>query len=240
MIKRLSPCPIIEATIQINCTFLTDPDIVVGQILALLNREEGMQAQVEKFPLLNLPQDIRLNDPNLRDKPWYKLSVGDDFYILIGLFGVALGINPPYKGWDGFKQFSLLVFNKLKGVIITTVESISLKYLDFFSEINIFEKINCSISMNNKQITEIPTIFRTELREGEFVKIVQITNGAHLINQALNIDNNGSLIEISLFKRNLNEEEFESIIDKAHMIQKTSFFELLKDEYLKTFEIEYE
>lgn len=240
MIKRLSPCPIIEATIQINCTFLTDPDIVVGQILTLLNREEGLQAKVEKFSLLNLPQDIRLNDPNLRDKPWYRLSVGDNFYILIGLFGIALGINPPYRGWDTFKHFSLFVFNKLKGTIITEVESISLKYLDFFSEINIFEKINCSISMNAKQITEIPTIFRTELRENEFVKIVQITNGAHLINQALNIDNDGSLLELTLFKKNLNEEEFESIIDKAHTIQKNSFFELLKDDYLNTFEVEYE
>ncbi len=239
MIKRLSPCPIIEATIQINCTFMSDPDIVVGQIFTLLSEIDGIQATVEKFPLLNLPEDIRLNDPNLRDKAWYKLSVGE-YYILIGLFGVALGINPPYKGWDGFKEFSAKVFNRLRGAIITTVDSVSLKYLDFFSGINIFEKIKCEISMNGKQIIEIPTIFRTELREGEFIKIVQITNGAHLVNQALNIDNDGSLLEMSLFTREIREGDFFNIIDKAHDILKSSFFQLLTEEYLNTFAIEYE
>lgn len=239
MIKRLSPCPIIEATIQINCTFMSDPDIVVGQIFTLLSEIDGIKATVEKFPLMNLPEDIRRNDPNLRDKAWYKLSVGE-YYILIGLFGVALGINPPYKGWDGFKEFSARVFNRLKGTIITTVESVSLKYLDFFSEINIFEKIKCEISMNDKQIIEIPTIFRTELREGDFIKIIQITNGAHLVNQALNIDNDGSLLEMSLFTRAIQEDDFFNIIDKAHEILKSSFFQLLTEEYLHTFAIEYE
>lgn len=239
MIKRLSPCPIIEATIQINCTFMSDPDIVVGQIFTLLSEIDRIKATVEKFPLMNLPEDIRRNDPNLRDKAWYKLSVGE-YYILIGLFGVALGINPPYKGWDGFKEFSARVFNRLKGTIITTVESVSLKYLDFFSEINIFEKIKCEISMNGKQIIEIPTIFRTELREGDFIKIIQITNGAHLVNQALNIDNDGSLLEMSLFTRAIQEDDFFNIIDKAHEILKSSFFQLLTEEYLHTFAIEYE
>lgn len=239
MIKRLSPCPIIEALIQINCKFLSDPDIVVGQIFSLLTSDSFYQATVEKLPLLELPETIRLNDPNLRDRPWYKLNVGN-YYVLIGLFGVALGIIPPYKDWADFKEFALTVFNRLKGYIITGIESVSLKYLDFFSDINILEKTNCEIFMNGKKVTEIPTIFRTEIREGEFIKAVQITNGAHLTNQALNINNDGSLIEINLFTRNVGENDFANIIEKAHLIQKNSFFELLTDEYLKTFEIEYE
>lgn len=239
MIKRLSPCPIIEALIQINCTFLSDPDIVVGQVLNLLTADNLHTATVEKLPLLELPEAIRLNDPNLRDKPWYKLTVGD-YYVLIGLFGIAFGIIPPYKNWVDFKDFALNVFDRLKGKLITSIESVSLKYLDFFADINILEKANCEICMNGQKITEIPTIFRTEIRENEFVKAVQITNGAHLTNQALSIDNDGSLIEINLFTRNVVESEFARIIEKAHSIQKNSFFELLKKEYIETFEIEYE
>lgn len=239
MIKRLSPCPIIEAIIQINCSFISDPDIVVGQILSLLTSGSSHTATIEKLPLLELPEAIRLNDPNLKDKPWYKLTVGD-YYVLIGLFGVALGIIPPYQNWAGFKDFALNVFDRLKGNIITVIESVSLKYLDFFTDINIFEKANCEISLNGQKISEIPTIFRTEIRENEFIKAVQITNGAHLKNQALGIDNDGSLIEINLFTRSVGESEFANVIEKAHSIQKKSFFELLTEEYLKTFEIEYE
>ena len=218
---------------------MSDPDIVVGQILSLLTSDQSYRASVEKLPLLELPEALRLNDPNLRDKPWYKLTFGD-YYILIGLFGVALGIIPPYKDWVSFRKFALSVFERLKGTIINEIESVSLKYLDFFSDINILEKANCEISLNGKKITEIPTIFRTEIREGEFIKAVQVTNGAHLTNQALGIDNDGSLIEINLFTRSVKENEFANVIEKAHSIQKKSFFELLTDEYLKTFEIEYE
>lgn len=240
MIKRISPCPIIEAIIQINCTFAVDQDVVVGLIYSLLKGKDGNhELTVERLPILNLPEDIRRSDPNLKDKPWFKINYGE-YFILIGLFGVAFGVNPPYDQWASFKAFSIQVFSDLKGNVIKGVSAVTLKYLDFFSNVNIFEKINCKLSLVGKQITAIPTIFRTEIIEDKFVKIFQITNGAHLHNSALKIDDDGSLIEISLFTKNVSLDNFNQVIDSAHSYQKKSFFELLSDEYLNTFEIEYE
>lgn len=240
MIKRISPCPIIEAIIQINCTFAVDQDIVVGLIYSLLQKTDSdRKLTIEKLPILNLPEGIRRSDPNLRDKPWYKINFGDHF-ILVGLFGVAFGINPPYNGWNFFKSFSTQVFDVLKGTVIKGISAITLKYLDFFSNINIFEKINCDINLNGNRIITIPTIFRTEIPEGKFIKALQITNGAHLHNQILKIDDDGSLIEISLFTRNVSLDKFDQIIEDAHSFQKNSFFELLSDNFLAAFEIEYE
>lgn len=242
-IKKISPCPIIESTIQINCTFTIDQDIVVGLIYSLLqNRQEGKVLQIEKLPILNLPEEIRKTDPNLRNKPCYKINYGE-FYILIGLFGVALGVNPPYKGWKAFKEFSIDFLDLLvKGnIVIKGLSAITLKYLDFFSDVNIFEKINCEVLLNNKKITTIPTIFRTEIPINDFTEVLQITNGVHLRNQALKINNDGSLIEISLFRRNVSVENFSQVIEDAHFNQKESFFGLLSNEYLKSsFNIEYE
>lgn len=240
MIKRIYPCPIIESTIQINCTFAVDQDVVVGLIYTLLNENNvSNKLTIEKLPILNLPIDIRRNDPNLRDKPWYKINFGE-YYILLGLFGVAFGVNPPYDSWESFKAFSVRVFNVLKGTVIRGLSAITLKYLNFFPNVNIFEKINCSLILNGTPISVIPTIFRTEIPEDKFIKIFQIANGAHLQNQALSINNDGSLIEISLFTRNASLDNFEKIIEDAHCFEKKSFFELLSDEYLKTFEIENE
>lgn len=239
MIKKISPCPIIEATIQVNCTFTVDQDIVVGLIYSLLKEKDVAPLTVEKLPILNLPEDIRKSDPNLRDKPWYKINSGG-YFILVGLFGVALGLNPPYEGWASFKMFANQVLNVLKGNVIKGISAITLKYLDFFSDTNIFENINCKICLCGNQITTIPTIFRTEIPEDKFIKILQITNGAHLRNQAMSIDNDGSLIEISLFTRNVSLDNFDQIIEDAHSFQKKSFFELLSDDYLATFEIEHE
>lgn len=240
MIKKISPCPIIETVIQINCTFTVDQDVVVGLIYSLLqDKTDASSLQIEKLPILNLPEEIRRADQNLRDKPWYKINCGDHF-IMIGLFGIALGITPPYKGWNLFKSFSVKVFNILRDHVIKDVSAISLKYLDFFSNVNIFEKINCDFRLNGMQITAIPTIFRTELPDGNFIKIIQITNGVHLYNQTLGIDSDGSLIEINLFTRNVSVEKFDQITNEAHLIQKESFFELLSEDFLKTFKVEYE
>lgn len=240
MIKRISPCPIIEAIIQINCTFAVDQDVVVGLIYSLLKEKNGNQEPiVERLPILNLPEDIRRNDPNLKDKPWFKINYGE-YFILIGLFGVAFGVNPPYDQWSSFKTFSNQVFGDLRGSVIKGVSAVTLKYLDFFSNVNIFEKINCKLTLVGNIITAIPTIFRTEIIEDKFVKIFQITNGVHLNNSALNIDADGSLIEISLFTRNVSLDNFNQVIEKAHYYQKKSFFELLSDDFLNTFEIEYE
>ena len=239
MINRISPCPIIEATIQINCTFAVNQDIVVGLIYSLLSKDEGNTLNIERLPILNLPEDIRRADPNLKDKPWYKINCGQ-FFICIGLFGVSLGVNPPYESWNTFKNFASQVFNELRGAVIKGVSSINLKYLNFFSNVNIFEKINCEIFLNGGMITEVPTIFRTELREDKFVKILQIANGAHLVNKSLNIDSDGSLLEINFFTNCVSVDNFNQVVDEAHDREKRTFFELLKDEYLKTFELVHE
>lgn len=103
--------------------------------------------------------------------------------------------------------------------------------MDFFRDVNIFEKIKCEIKINNNQITSIPTIFRTELPIKKYVKVLQITNGVHVKNKNLKIDNDGSLIEINLHTKNVSIDTFDSIIEDAHAIQKESFFELLTDDF---------
>ena len=239
MIKRISPCPIIEATIQINCTFAVNQDIVVGLIYSLLSKDEGNILNIERLPILNLPEDIRRADPNLKDKPWYKINCGQ-FFICIGLYGVSLGVNPPYESWKSFKDFASKIFLELKGAVIKGISSINLKYLNFFVDINIFEKINCQFILKGERITAVPSIFRTELQEDKFVKILQIANGAHLVNKALKIDADGSILEINLFSNRVSIDNFNQIIDEAHKQEKITFFDLLSKEYLDTFDRTYE
>lgn len=240
VIKKISPCPIIEATIQVNCTFFFEPDLAVGLLFSSISNVFGIDnLRMERLPILNLPEELRRADPNLRDKPYYKINCGK-YYILMGLYGLSFGVNPPYAGWEDFKRFSIKVFDLLKDNLVKGVSAISLKYLDFFKDINILEKANCSFSLNGTPITAIPTIFRTELPIDRFMKVIQITNGVHLRNPALRIDNDGSLIEIILFTKNVSKENFNQAIEDAHYHQKNSFFELLTDEYLQTYTVEYE
>lgn len=241
-IKRISPCPILEATIQINCTFKVDPDVLVGVVYSILGGNEPENRHilsVEQLPILNLPIEIRRKDPNLRDKPWFKINY-NDYFILIGIYGVSIGLNPPYNGWQSFKDFSVMVFQKLQKNVIRDISAITLRYLDFFEKINIFEHINCSLIINEQPITVVPTVIRTELPYENFVNALQITNGVHVKNQALELDNDGSLIEMSLFTKKVSIEDFENIIEEAHSLQKDSFFKLLTKDFLNTFTVEYE
>jgi uncharacterized protein (TIGR04255 family) len=237
MIKKIEPCPIIEATIQINCSFTVDQDAVVGIMYSLLNDLNLGKPELQRLSILNLPREIRNSDPNLRDKPWYQIKCGD-YIVLVGLFGFAIGITGEYKGWAAFKDFAVKVFDIVKPKIVESINSVSLKYLNFFKGDNIFENVNCDFILNGKKVTQVPTIFRTETKEDDFVKMLQITNGVHLINKALNIDDDGSLIELNLFTRNVIAKDYKDIIEEAHLREKQTFFDLISEDYLSKFKVE--
>lgn len=75
--------------------------------------------------------------------------------------------------------------------------------------------------------------------------VLQITNGVHLQNPQMNIDADGSLIDITvvLVNNHLTDVNFENIverIDSAHLEAKTVFFSLLSDDYLNELGPQYE
>lgn len=232
--QKIAKSPIIDAVIQINCTFQVNQDAVVGLILGLLQANKIHIDKFDKLPISNIPEQIRKSDPNLKNSPIFRLQCGN-YSIFTGLYGFSIGIILPYQNWAEFKEFTLQIFNILKETIIKGISAISIKYVNFFKS-NIFDNINCNITLVDRKITNIPTIFRTEIQEDKHIKVLQISNGVHLRNIAQNIDADGSIIDISVLCKNVSIETVDDLLESAHTYAESMFFELLNEDYIKLLE----
>ena len=124
--------------------------------------------------------------------------------------------------------------------IITQISFLSLKYLDFFPEANIFKNINLKIFLNNNTVGDEFTVFNTEIKDGEFVKVLQIANNDHVKNSVF--DKDGSILDLTIVKNGLikvNNEYILQLINSLHFKQKTTFFSLLKPEFLDSLNPKY-
>lgn len=230
--KRINPCPIIDALLEIRFSTKTHPNAVFGLIYNALQEDFP---KVEVLPILQLPDALRTSDPNFRFKPHYKIS-NEIFVAQIGPEVLSVSSFPKYMGWEMFSKKIFDVLEKAeKAIKIESVVRLGIRYINFF-ESNIFDDINLNLSIKESTINTKNTVIRTEIEQQEFISTLQIAN--NVPNQSMI----GSIIDIDTVKEKGLEEFFskkDEIINIGHTKEKELFFGLLKDEFLKSLNPEY-
>jgi len=186
------------------------------------------------LPILQLPNVVRNSDPQFKYQPLNRLQ-GDGLSISIGPHVVNFSIIKPYIGWSNWKPSILDILNNLSAErIIKNVERTGLRYLNFV-ERDIFPLINVEIKIIDSTIKQASTAVRTEIPDGEYIKVIQLTNGASInVNGQNKI---GSLIDIDIIRnKNMQNYDFkinlETILDKSHTMAKQLFFDIIKKDFL--------
>lgn len=225
--KNINPCPIVDALFEVRFTSKINANAVFGLIYSVLQKDFPT---VETLPILQLPDIVRASDPNLKYKPYYKIS-NDRFVIQIGPDVISISSFPKYLGWELFSKTIFDVLSKIESIgIINLIERIGIRYINFF-ETNIFEKVNLKVCIGTDNILYKNTIVRTEIDQGDFSSTLQIANNA-AINGKL-----GSIIDIDTFATKNLESFFSKKIDlinAGHLKEKELFYSLLKSEFLNT------
>lgn len=232
---HLTKCPIVETSLDIICSFHIPSEAVIGVIYNLLLQKKIGVVKLDRLPITNIPEEIRKNDPNLKNKPTHQI-VCNDGIVLIGSNVLSFGILPPYKSWNVVQSFIKKVIKIIAtGSIIKGISQVNLRYLNFF-ELNIFENIKLSINFQGSNITYPSTIFRAEIpsKSNEYINALQITSNIHLKNPGLKLDADGSLIDITVVSKKASLANIEDIIEAAHTEAKVLFFDLLKDDFTKS------
>lgn len=233
--KLIKPCPIIESGVEIRFQTKLVSNIINGMIYRELKDSYN---EVKELPILQLPIQVRKNDINLMYQPHYQL-ISNDFILQIGDKVIAI-INPKigkeYIGWNAYYSEInkvLKIMNQLD--IINRVERIGVRYIDFFKNTDIFEKIKISINnpieCENKQL-QIRNIF---IKDDSKI-ILNIINNVYLK------EDKGSLIDIDAFNEKLFSMDVDNIlaiINNLHMLQKKIFFDILNKDYLSSLNPEY-
>lgn len=232
---KISPCSIIEATIELKF----DSDLPKGAVFGILyNALKDSFGKVEQLPLAALPLEVIENDPNFKYKALYRLTDGT-FDAQVGYDVVTFHSPKEYIGWEEFAKNIVVFFEKVKkSQVVTTPISLLLRYVNFF-EFNIYEKINLQIELLNEKHTSNNLVFRTEFLENNFWRVLQVANNVTMSGDFG--QKQGSLVEIICSYNESNIlENFENIINEAHQIEKELFFGLLKPEFLTTLNPQYD
>jgi uncharacterized protein (TIGR04255 family) len=236
--KKIDNCPIVDGVVELRFRSSIFPNAVFGLIFNSLKSEFP---KVEKLPILQLPEQLRDSDPNFKFKAQYRLISDDGYSVQIGPDVLVMGSPIPYPGWDNFfTKINFVIEKVFQTDVIEDVLRLGVRFINFF-DLDIFEQINLKIEINSTSHKPKNTQLRTEIEKNGFVNTLNIANNAKQKIQNRN-ERNGSIIDIDTFKEYEGKEFkkiYESEINNAHNSEKEIFFNLLKTEYLKTFNPEY-
>lgn len=225
--KKIDPCPIIEAIVELRFNSPFPHDAIFGIIYKEFKDD---YPTVEELPILQLPESVRRQDPNLSYKPYYKLSKNDKFLFQVGARVISLISLNPYAGWNKFYEELKDMLQRIRKLeILSSYNRVGIRYINGF-EGNIFEKVDLSLNMRGKILKDINTSMRLEMPTGKFVSTLRIANNVQITIKDKTIQ--GSIIDIDTFIENPVEDEL-GLLDIGHIEEKKLFFTLLKEDFLK-------
>ncbi|MBS3769951.1 MAG: TIGR04255 family protein [Bacteroidales bacterium] len=230
--KKINPCPILDALIEIRFSTNINRDAVFGLIYNALHSDFE---KVDKLPIMQLPDQVRDSDPSLKFKPHYRLS-NENIVVQVGPDVITISSYPKYTGWNSFSSKIYDILEKVQNIgIIDSIIRIGIRYINFFEQ-NIFDDINLKVTLSENTIDYKNTVIRTEISQDNYKSTLQIANNANHNNKS------GSVIDIDTFMDNNIDDFFhrkKEIIDNGHEKEKELFFSLLKEEFLNTLNPEY-
>jgi len=230
--KKINPCPILDALIEIRFSTNIERDAVFGLIYNALHIDFE---KVDKLPIMQLPDQVRASDPSLKFKPHYRLS-NENIVLQVGPEVITISSFPKYTGWSSFSSKIYDILEKVQRIgIIDSIVRIGIRYINFFEQ-NIFDNINLKVTLSQNTIDYKNTVIRTEISQDDYKSTLQIANNANHNNKS------GSVIDIDTFLDDNIDDFFQrkkEIIDKGHEKEKELFFSLLKEEFLNTLNPEY-
>lgn len=236
---KLGSCPIIEALIEIRFETGIFPSAVFGLIYDCI--KEDYPGKVEPLPILQLPEQLRSVDPNLKFKPHYRLQ-NDKFMLQIGPDVLTISSLHPYCGWENLKPHAVHILgNIFTKKVFNKVTRLGLRYVNVFNTV-VVDKLNICLKINDNEHLKFNTQIRTEIPEGSFISILQVTTKAK-VSTTTNIYREGTILDIDtcrVYADNHFIENYGHELDAAHLIEKKLFFKLIKEDYLLSLKPEYD
>ena len=243
--RKITPDNIKDSIVQIVFNPACPPELVIGRF------ENHLQSLLEfKGGTPPSKQVFRLPDGNELNFGQFQAGVLQGGFFLDKKESVKITVSSntlvfnTFKGYPGWEIMFSIIRETIKVMfekgIAESIQRIGVRYISQFDDIAIFEKLKMSLglSISNKSYTT--TQIRSEYDEDGFKIILNLLNNFQRSEN--NIQRNFSTMDIDVIKFYESPTDVGEIIDsvdKAHFKQKSTFFSLLSDEFLKTLNPEY-
>jgi len=234
---RISPCPILEAVMEIRFVSNEEWAFIPGMLLPLI---KAKYPKSEKLPISDMPEEFLKTNPGLVYSTRMRF-IGEGFVIQLGPRVISLLTTGDYPGWTRiYEELTWLLEQVKLAGFIHEGERLGLRYIDFFEE-DIFSRLMLDIQSNGQAVAGVEMNFSTVFRRGDLTARLSLANGAMAKRENKAVP--GSVLDLDVW---LNASEFDVFVDAAehfgdaHRCNKEIFFGLLKEDFLDSLNPEYE
>ncbi len=233
--KRINPCPIISATIELRFESTVPYNAIIGIVY---NAFKDDYPELQDLPILQIQESIRSQDQSLKHLPHYRLLDKDKkFLFFVGPRVFSLSSPIPYLGWVSFSTKMKAIEKKMmKLSIVDKYTRIGIRYMSAF-KFDILDNIDLNLCLNKDRLTNLDANMQLRIKSGDFINLLAITNDAQIENNGQKVK--GSIVDIDTFSSSPSKNIIGDI-EKGHELEKKIFFRMLKKDFLeKTLQPEY-
>lgn len=232
--KKIEKCPIIEAMLEFRFKTNFPSDAIFGIIYSKIKH---YFPKVESLPILQIPEKVRTQDPNLMYQPCYKLC-RENFILQIGPKSISFVNIEKYLGWEILEENIKKYFDQIFSLeFIDKFERMGLRYVNFFEPKN-FKHVTLKAKLNEIPFDAKQINIQAVIDSGKFKSNITVINKAKVLIKKSAIE--GSIIDIdTYFDSAFSHDNALSLANEAHKEENIIFFNLLEDEYVKTLNPEY-
>lgn len=234
---RITPCPILEAVMEIRFVTGQEWSVLPGLLYAQIGDH---YPKIEKLAVSELPEEILRNDPALVYVPRLRFA-GEGFVIQFGPRVISLLTRGEYPGWRRIKEELAWLLERLKlAGFIHEGERLGMRYIDFFEE-DIFSRLVLDVRSDGQTVSGVEMNFATVFRRGDLTARLILNNGAMVArgNEVIR----GSILDLDVWLEASEFDIFGDAVEKfesAHRCNKEIFFGLLKTDFLDSLAPSYE
>lgn len=240
---RLGKEPLLEAIWEIRFSDASPSvtDLLPGMLFKAFP-EKYLKAV--KLPAASIPAPLADHDPGLQFAPKIRLEGGKQS-VQVGDRVVSLSCRRPYPGWE---RFSADIRELAEGVedtgLIERLDRFSLKYIDLIeleSPIGL-EQLQLELRLGKYDLAAKPVHLRTEIKDNDFIHIVQIMSPAEVRLTDVDSRLKGVLVDIDSIMPLTDEDSWAALhqgLDAVHASCKNIFFSILKQETIEKLEPKY-
>jgi uncharacterized protein (TIGR04255 family) len=236
---KLEKVPLSEAVCELRIGG-TVPlhNVVPGLLLA---KYPGQVREVMPLPAASIPEAIRAADASFAHVALTRFT-WRDLTVLVGNRVLTITHAPPYLGWKTFKERITEILGATLSVEITPViERYSLRYQNLFK----FEEdpkpadiLDLTLKLGSLELKPGATFLRCEVVDNDLITIVQVVQSVALQVEG-KAPSQGMLVDVDTvsstppipcteFLRQMSDR-----LEKIRLVNKTVFFECLRDEAIK-------
>lgn len=219
---------------------------VVESLLSIIAKVDEFE-EIVKLPLAQIPEHVRRNDPNLKHQAMYEIrsKTNTQYKILLGenTIGMTLNKSGDYTSWTHsfYPEVQKIFATIIESGKIQSIDRMGLRYIDFIEDDNIFQEGKISVHINHNDAHDKKMFLRVEGEDNGVSYVKNVSNNT----QYTTFEKLGSVIDIVtaidgkdlMVNDDFDMSVFFEEINSLHTVHTNKFKEVIRDEYIKQYEI---